>query len=153
MHWSPYDKRNIDSWGIYKMSMGENSFCVRILEKEFRVACTKNQEQALREAAQYLDKQMRLIRQSGRVIGIERIAVMAALNITNELLNLKNTSFEPNEAFSERLKLLQEKIDNVLARESLPKESAINSSRGESKDNFSFDMMKEAELEAMEETV
>ncbi|MBN9287671.1 MAG: hypothetical protein BGO43_12780 [Gammaproteobacteria bacterium 39-13] len=100
------------------MSIGENGICVRILEKEFRVACSESQELALRDAAQYLDKQMRLIRQSGRVIGLERIAVMAALNITNELLTLKKTAFEPDEAFSERLRLLQEKIDSVLARES-----------------------------------
>jgi cell division protein ZapA len=77
------------------MSIGENGICVRILEKEFRVACSESQELALRDAAQYLDKQMRLIRQSGRVIGLERIAVMAALNITNELLTLKKTAFEP----------------------------------------------------------
>jgi cell division protein ZapA len=111
-----------NGWSINFMSIGENGICVRILEKEFRVACAKSQEHALRDAAQYLDKQMRLIRQSGRVIGLERIAVMAALNIANELLTLKNTAAEPDEAFSERLKLLQDKIDNVLARESLPKE-------------------------------
>ncbi len=126
------------------MSIGENGICVRILEKEFRVACPKSQELALREAAQYLDKQMRLIRQSGRVIGIERIAVMAALNIANELLTLKNTSFEPDEAFSERLKLLQEKIDNVLARETLPREQLAP--RKES-------IASQIELEILEETV
>lgn len=100
------------------MSIGENGICVRILEKEFRVACSESQESALRDAAQYLDKQMRSIRQTGRVIGLERIAVMAALNIANELLTLKKTAFEPDEAFSERLRLLQEKIDSVLAKES-----------------------------------
>jgi cell division protein ZapA len=136
------------------MSIGENGFCVRILEKEFRVACPKSQETALREAAQYLDKQMRLIRQSGRVIGLERIAVMAALNITNELLSLKNATFEPDEAFAERLKLLQEKIDNVLARESLPKEQGgLNHSLNLHKDKFDSIEMDEAELEILEETV
>lgn len=100
------------------MSVGDKGICVRILEKEFRVACAKNQESALREAAQYLDKQMRQIRQAGRVIGLDRIAVMAALNITNELLTLKNKGPEAaGESFVQRLKLLQEKIDGVLTHE------------------------------------
>lgn len=124
------------------MSIGEKGICVRILEKEFRVACPKSQEQALRDAAQYLDKQMKLIRQSGRVIGIERIAVMAALNIANELLSLKNTAFEPDEAFSERLKVLQDKIDNVLARESTVREPVAKKR-----------IVSEFELEELEETV
>ena len=100
--------------------MSDNGVCVRILEKDFRIACPKSQEQALRDAALYLDKQMRHIRQTGRVIGIDRIAVMAALNITNELLTLKNAAFEPDEAFSERLKMIQEKIDVVLNQKPQP---------------------------------
>ncbi len=115
----PYDNRRLNLLeNELNMSIGEKGICVRILEKEFRIACPLSQEQALRDAAQYLDKQMKLIRQSGRVVGTERIAVMAALNIAHELLCLKNTAFEPDEAFSERLKLLQDKIDNVLAKES-----------------------------------
>ncbi len=98
------------------MSIGEKGFCVRILEKEFLVSCSKSQEQALREAALYLDKQMRQIRSTGRVVGAERIAVMAALNIANELITLKSTQHEPSEIFSERLRILQEKIDGVLAQ-------------------------------------
>ncbi len=105
------------------MSIGEKGFCVRILEKEFLVSCSKSQEQALREAALYLDKQMRQIRSTGRVIGVERIAVMAALNIANELLTLKSTQHEPSEIFSERLRVLQEKIDGVLAQNPALKES------------------------------
>lgn len=105
------------------MSIGEKGFCVRILEKEFLVSCAKSQEQALREAALYLDKQMRQIRSTGRVIGVERIAVMAALNIANELMTLKSTQHEPSEIFSERLRVLQEKIDGVLAQNPALKES------------------------------
>lgn len=107
------------------MSIGEKGFCVRILEKEFLVSCSKTQEQALREAALYLDKQMRQIRGTGRVVGIERIAVMAALNIANELLTLRSTQHEPAEIFSERLRVLQEKIDGVLAQNPALKESYV----------------------------
>lgn len=59
---------------------------VRILEKDYQVACPEDQEAELLVSAKYLDKQMRGIRDSGKVIGLERIAVMAALNISHELL-------------------------------------------------------------------
>lgn len=96
------------------MGIGEKGICVRILEKEFRVACTKEQEKALCEAAEYLDRHMRAIRHNGRVIGIDRIAVMAALNIANDLLKQKQAAQQANEAFSERIQLLQEVIDQAL---------------------------------------
>jgi cell division protein ZapA len=59
---------------------------VNILDKEYQVACPPEQEAELIVSASYLDKQMRSIRESGKVIGLERIAVMAALNISYELL-------------------------------------------------------------------
>ena len=59
---------------------------VNILDKEYQVACPADQEAELIVSASYLDKQMRSIRESGKVIGLERIAVMAALNISHELL-------------------------------------------------------------------
>ena len=63
-----------------------NTVAVKILDKEYQVACPEEQEEALVTSAKYLDKQMRGIRDTGKVIGIERIAVMAALNISYELL-------------------------------------------------------------------
>ena len=59
---------------------------VNILDKEYQVACPPEQEAELIVSASYLDKQMRSIRETGKVIGLERIAVMAALNISHELL-------------------------------------------------------------------
>ena len=59
---------------------------VKILDKDYQVACPEDQEAELTVSARYLDKQMRSIRDSGKVIGLERIAVMAALNISHELL-------------------------------------------------------------------
>ena len=59
---------------------------VKILDKEYQVACPQEQEADLIVSAKYLDKQMRDIRDTGKVIGLERIAVMAALNISYELL-------------------------------------------------------------------
>ena len=59
---------------------------VKILEKEYQVACPPGQEAGLLDAARQLDKQMRAVRDAGKVIGLERIAVMVALNTTYELM-------------------------------------------------------------------
>lgn len=62
------------------------SLDVAIMGREFRVACPENEKHSLQEAAAYLDRKMREIRESGKVIGVERIAIMAALNITHDYL-------------------------------------------------------------------
>jgi cell division protein ZapA len=59
---------------------------VHILGKDYQVACPEEDQDALLRAASELDRRMRAIRQSGNVIGVERIAVMAALNLSNEVL-------------------------------------------------------------------
>lgn len=63
---------------------------IRILDKEYQVSCPPDERNALLDAAKTLDEQMRTIRNSGSVIGLERIAVMAALNLTYELSKLEN---------------------------------------------------------------
>lgn len=62
------------------------SLDVTIMGREFRVACPDNEKQSLIEAASFLDRKMREIRESGKVIGVERIAIMAALNIAHDFL-------------------------------------------------------------------
>lgn len=86
---------------------------VTILGKEFMVACPENEREALRSAATYLDKKMREIQVSGRVLGTERTAIMAALNIAHELLDLRMRGVIPNDV-GEKLKFLQSKIDAAL---------------------------------------
>lgn len=86
---------------------------VRILEKEYQVACPKEQQAELIVSASYLDKQMRNIRQSGKVVGLERIAIMAALNISHELLQASEAS-QDQSGLEERYKHLSLKIDNAL---------------------------------------
>lgn len=63
-----------------------NAVVVRILDREYQVACPPEERDALSSAAKQLDDRMRAIRASGHVIGLERIAVMAALNLSHELL-------------------------------------------------------------------
>ena len=65
---------------------------VMILGKEYPVVCPQDEEHDLLVAARHLDEKMRKIRDAGRVIGTERIAVMAALNIAHELIQAQNQS-------------------------------------------------------------
>lgn len=69
-----------------------NAVIVRILDREYQVACPPEERNALQDAAKQLDQRMRDIRASGHVIGLERIAVMAALNLSHELLQANKQS-------------------------------------------------------------
>ena len=69
------------------MSEAANTTKVFILDKEYLVACPPEEQDALRRSAQHLDRKMREIRNTGKIHGLERIAVMAALNITHEFLS------------------------------------------------------------------
>lgn len=87
---------------------------VQILDKEYRISCPAEERESLLESATFLDSQMREIRQGGRVIGTERIAVMAALNIANELLAIQKTKDDGTQTISRRIQSLQEKIEIAL---------------------------------------
>ena len=71
------------------MNADPSRVSVKILEKEYHVACPPEERPALLDSAEYLNRKMREIRDSGKVIGLDRIAVMAALNIVNELLQTR----------------------------------------------------------------
>lgn len=88
---------------------------VKILDKDYQVACPPEQEPALIKAARHLDQQMRGIRSSGKVVGLERIAVMAALNISHELLERGTEAAEAGPA-GERVKKLTDRVDQALQR-------------------------------------
>ena len=94
------------------MKQQPNTVTVKILEKEYQVACPPEQESELVVSARYLDKQMRGIRDSGKVIGLERIAVMAALNISYELL--KASEHGGAEPGGEAVSHLSRKLDDAL---------------------------------------
>jgi cell division protein ZapA len=88
---------------------------VRILDKEYRVACDPQEQDGLLESARLVDRRMREMRQSGRIIGADRIAVMAALNIAHELIQLRHHQGSVGEgADSGRLGVLQRRIAGAL---------------------------------------
>lgn len=99
--------------------MIENSIpvIVRILDKEYRVACNQGEEESLIAAARLVDQKMREIRSSGKVLGTDRIAVMASLNLAHELLEKQTHKAEASNNISARLHSMQQKIDAALSKE------------------------------------
>ncbi|MCP8899966.1 cell division protein ZapA [Gilvimarinus xylanilyticus] len=93
--------------------MSNETIHVRILDKDYQVACPADERSALIESAQILDQRMRQIKSSGGVIGLERIAVMAALNLSHELL-LAQTSGAAQTIDSSVINRMQEKIESQL---------------------------------------
>ena len=89
---------------------------ITILGKEFQVASPEDEHQTLLQAANFLDKRMREIRSSGKVLGLERIAIMAALNLSYELLNTPNTDSDTASDLEQRIQLMQNKIDDALTQ-------------------------------------
>ncbi|MFO7276311.1 MAG: cell division protein ZapA [Pseudomonadota bacterium] len=89
---------------------------VRILEKEYFVSCPYEERSALLDSAEYLNARMREIRDSGRVVGHDRIAVMVALNLANELLKLKEREAALDAEVSSRLRRMREQVEATLER-------------------------------------
>ena len=97
---------------------------INLLGREYKVACKEHERAELMDAVAYLDAQMRAIRGGGKIAGVDRIAVMAALNITNELLRERKA---PSPAVSDargpadtaavqrRIQSMQAAIDQALA--------------------------------------
>ncbi|MBO0613387.1 MAG: hypothetical protein RL122_1724 [Pseudomonadota bacterium] len=90
---------------------------VRILDKDYMVACPQGEQEALLASARRVDKEMRRIRDSGKVLGSDRIAVMVALNLAHELMQGKQqqqAATQPTHQFAEQLLQLQQRMDAVL---------------------------------------
>ncbi len=87
---------------------------ISILDKDYKVACPPGEQSALLESAKYLDSKMREVRDSGSIIGAERIAVITALNIANDLLKASQVDSELGNELPPRLKDLEAKISRAL---------------------------------------
>jgi cell division protein ZapA len=90
---------------------------VIILDREFRIACPKDEQAELMEAVAYLDKKMREIRDLGKVVTVERIAIMAALNISHELLTTRLGNGLDVGDLKRRMNSMLATIDAVLAEQ------------------------------------
>ncbi|MEJ2140533.1 MAG: cell division protein ZapA [Gammaproteobacteria bacterium] len=88
---------------------------VRILDKEYQVACRPEERTDLLDSAEILNTKMREIRDNGRVVGLDRIAVMAALNMANDLIHAQARDVQLEGDVSDRLRSISDRVENVLS--------------------------------------
>lgn len=88
---------------------------VRILEKDYQVACLPEERTELLDSAEYVNQKMREIRDSASVVGLDRIAVMAALNLANELLRLKKQEPAGGET-GQRIRQMRERVEGAITQ-------------------------------------
>jgi cell division protein ZapA len=98
--------------------MSENSarVSVRILEKDYQIACPTDERSDLLDSAELLNSRMREIRDGGKVIGLDRIAVIAALNMANELIRLRSRDGHLESEVGSRLRILRERVESALEK-------------------------------------
>ena len=89
---------------------------VRILEKEYQVACLPEERSELLDSAEHLNAKMREIRDAGNVVGLDRIAVMAALNLAHELLRMRGRGESADTDVSQKIRQLRERVETALTR-------------------------------------
>lgn len=89
---------------------------IQIMDKEYMVSCPPEEREALLESARMLDRRMKEARDGGKVLGTERMAVMAALNIVHELLQNRGERLRFEESMSAEIRRLGEKVGHALGR-------------------------------------
>ena len=89
---------------------------VRIMDKEYVVACPYEERSALLDAAEFLNARMREIRDTGKVVGLDCIAVMAALNLAHEFLKGKDRESRLDNGVGQRVRALRERLEGALGK-------------------------------------
>ncbi|MDT8383701.1 MAG: cell division protein ZapA [Gammaproteobacteria bacterium] len=89
---------------------------IRVLEKEYQVSCPANEEAALMASARLLDEKMREIRSARKMVGTDRVAVMAALNLAHDLLRLQSGDGADESNVNGKLRSLQSKVEAAITR-------------------------------------
>lgn len=87
---------------------------ISIMGREFRVACAPGEQKSLQEAVDYLNRKMQEIKDQGKINGIDRIAIMAALNISHEFLTARVGGFDVSE-FKRRMNHIETTLDQAMA--------------------------------------
>ncbi len=87
---------------------------VKILEKEYQISCPAEERKALIDSAELLNSKMREIRDSGKVVGLDRIAVMAALNLANDLISVGDVSSDLETNIKSKVVQMRERIESTL---------------------------------------
>tara|TARA_B100000965_G_C19324260_1_gene640097 strand:+ start:271 stop:585 length:315 start_codon:yes stop_codon:yes gene_type:complete len=98
------------------MSNEFETITVSLLGKKYQVSCEEDEVATLEQSAKYLNKKMLEIRDSGRVVGLDRIAVMAALNIVGESLTSSEKLSLLDENLDKRIDALNESLEAALIK-------------------------------------
>jgi len=96
------------------MSDSTEPVSITILDRKYQFACTPEERKDLISAAQHLDDRMKEIRETGRLMSLERIALQAALNLSDELLKMQRTSELREEKIDSKIRMLADQLDNAL---------------------------------------
>lgn len=88
---------------------------INIMGREFRVACPEEEQKGLLEAVDYLNRKMQEIRGGGKVVGLERIAMMAALNVAHELLSTKVGGGFDMADIKRKMNLMENVLDQIMS--------------------------------------
>jgi len=90
---------------------------VSILDREYQFACQPEERKALKEAAIFLDERMRSVKGGGRLMTLERIAVMTALNLSDELLKSRQIEQHRKQTVDSRIRMLADELDDALGEQ------------------------------------
>ncbi len=89
---------------------------IRVLDKDYQVACPSDERDALLDSARFLDEKMREIRDSRKMVGADRVAVMAALNMAHDLLLCQSGKGGDGPGTTTRIRSLQAKVEAAISR-------------------------------------
>ncbi len=95
--------------------MENEPISVSILDREYQFTCSPDERAALKEAAELLDGRMREVKATGNLMALERIAVMTALNMSDEILKLRSQGEERKQRLDERIRMLADELDDALS--------------------------------------
>jgi cell division protein ZapA len=87
---------------------------LRLIDREFLIACAPEEREGLLEAANYLDRKMRELRANAKAPGFDRLAVLAAISVTHEFLALRNQHSGHDQSLSDGLTALRRKLDAAI---------------------------------------
>lgn len=90
---------------------------IQILDQDYRVSCPADQQESLAASAEYLDDKMRELKKSGKIIGVERMAVITALNIAHELIQCRDKSVTNADEIVTKIEDLEQKVQGALKRD------------------------------------
>ena len=97
------------------MSNTNEPISVTILDREYQFTCEAHERDALKEAAELLDGRMREVKAAGNLMALERVAVMTALNMSDELIKLRKLGLERAEKVDSRIRMLADELDDALS--------------------------------------